>query len=126
MGIGTDTFSQAEMDSISTLYDWVGPEGYGQYTSTTTPGREQSLLMPVASYGALIALIGSENGPPERPEGTPFLVGARVMDREVERDGVIWFAVNDVGFYPNRPADFHRIWYRDNAGVFFVTIVASQ
>jgi hypothetical protein len=116
-----DDFTPAELDSIQTPFDWVGPDGYGRYVSHTKPGRERTLPIPSASFGALVGLIGDESGPPERPDGTSFLIGSR-RDLVADRDGVLWFNVNDVGSYADRAADYARIWFRDNAGFFLVVV----
>ncbi|MGH8223169.1 MAG: hypothetical protein ACREQZ_09355 [Woeseiaceae bacterium] len=120
-GLEGDDFTPAELDSITPRWDWIGPDGYGKYRSQTKPGRERTLPIPDAPIGSLVALIGDDAGPPERPTGEPFLIGsARTL--VADRGGVLWFSINDVGRYPSKPADYARIWFRDNSGFFVVHV----
>lgn len=126
-GLPTDAFSPIELDSITPAkgYDWVGPDGVEKYVSATNPGRESTLALPQARYGALIGAISGPARSSRLPEATAFLIGSG-RSLVVKDDGELWFNVNDVGYYPGKAPDYADIWHREDIGFYSVVMMISD
>jgi hypothetical protein len=114
---------------------WNGPEGVrSEDLANGDPsfaGRTNRRVSPDARLGALVWYIAPPGTADEKlwkeriPPSELFVYPGRATTVIADKDGVLWFTVNDVLFQATDPRD-NDLFFRDNVGAFWVNLSSTS
>jgi hypothetical protein len=109
-----ERFTAEQKSEIKPLWMWNDPDGATATGSLAIPARREESIMKSVNYGALLGAIAGTGVTPERSDA--FTIGKHA-EVTAEKDGKIYFTVNDVWAYDD-PA-FPDKFFIDNIGFFW-------
>jgi hypothetical protein len=125
------TEGSTAINSLKPKWNWNGPNGIPEedMKKLAMPARRERSILPKEGYGTLLGSLYETDGEPSDLSATAtqhlvsnvFRVGSS-LKMKADRDGYLYFVVNDV----QGPPEFPDMFFIDNIGTFYAKITVTQ